>query len=149
MDYGNTPNFELDNFNLDTNEWQNTTPGRDPRAIGNRIISTPENSPFQTPDQLGEVVPSMPPGYEQPGPAPEAAPGPEMPPAPSNAEIAVPAIDEAALKTEDRLDPRAVKVVDEAIHKLNQDGNIADFYDTARNMMETNLENSYNRKLAA
>ena len=148
MDYGKTPNFELDNFNLDTNEWQNTTPARNPRTIGNRIISTPENSPFQTPEQLGEVVPSMPPGYEQPGPQ---QPGPETPPAPLGVEpaIAVPAIDEAALKTDDRLDPRAVKVVDEAIHKLNQDGNIADFYDTARNMMETNLENSYNRKLAA
>ncbi len=53
------------------------------------------------------------------------------------------------IKTEDKLDPRAVKVVDDAIHKLGQDGNIADFYDAARGMMETNLENSYNRKLAA
>ena len=53
------------------------------------------------------------------------------------------------IKTTERLSDDGVKVVDHAVSEFNQNGNAADFYDKVREMMETNLENSYNRKLGA
>ena len=146
MDYGKENNFDLDNLNLDTNEMSwNNTPDRDPRALGNKVISFPE-SPNPTPGpEDNSASPSLDPAITSPQPGeaqPSAAAAPD-----ANGPIVINFSD---LKTkEDRLDPKAVEVVDQAIHKLDQDGNIADFYETARNMTEAHLENSYNRKLAA
>ena len=152
--------FEAEN-NLDLTNAQShwgTSPDRNPRGIGNSAINSsheatpvprPETPKFpeaphitsETPSstpELGQIVPAMPPGYDY-EPSDQTAANPE----------ANQAFDETALKTTDKLDLRAVKIVDDAIAKLNQDGNIADFYNTARGMMETHLDNSYNRKLAA
>ena len=184
MDYGNTNDpqkFEFDQLNLDTDEmsWDSgATPSRDPRALGNKAISTPgntpgnvpintpepapENTPNGAPNNLPESVPGIPNTPEnQLGQIVnlEMPPGVEMPEMPDSLEQKALAeaqilaqtipLDAEAIKTDDQLDPRAVKIVDDAIHKLDQDGNVADFYDAARDMMETNLENSYHRKLAA
>lgn len=151
--------FEAEN-NLDLTNTQShwgASPERNPRNIGNSAItSSSEATPVSRPEipqfpeaprttseslnttpELGQIVPTMPPGYTYEPPSQDTAPD------------AIPEFDESALKTADRLDSRAVKIVDNAIAKLNQDGNIADFYNTARGMMETHLDNSYNRKLAA
>ena len=155
----NENTFEAEN-NLDLTNTQShwgASPERNPRNLGNSAItssgeatpvSRPEipkfpeapraaNESLNTAPELGQIVPAMPPGYAYESPSQNTT------------SDATPGFDEAALKTADRLDSRAVKIVDDAIAKLNQDGNIADFYDTARGMMETHLDNSYNRKLAA
>lgn len=142
----NTSNFETEK-NLDLNSsdisWANSSPDRDLRNLGGSAMNPHESS-----SSLGEKLPSldsrivnleMPPGMKQ------AA-------APNQTEI-INAIETSlnsnAIKTGDRLDSAGVKEIDNAIVKLNQTGDIADFYDTARDAMEINLDNSYNRKLAA
>ena len=58
--------------------------------------------------------------------------------------------DSKAILTEgDHVSKSTLREVDLATAKLGQDGNIADFYSEIRDMMEANLDNSYNRKLAA
>ena len=163
MDNGDTQNFELDQFNLDTTseDWSNSTsPERDNRNLGSKAISLPEASATpgssELPDTLStpnsqespnaatasteQISPSMPPGYEA-TPVGSADT--------TESATAIPEIDNSVIKTEEFLDARAIKVVDNAINKLNQDGDIANFYDTARDMVETNLKNSYNRELGA
>ena len=97
MDNGNTQNFDLDQFNLDTtnekwddktssttNEAQDSANNHDQRAIGNIAITTPENDSdiAQQPDQElnDQAVPiSLPPdqpvnpqeGGQQSQPAPD------------------------------------------------------------------------------
>ena len=83
MDYGNTPqngNFILDNENLNTEDgnWDapqgNLAPERDPRALGNKIMSAPETTPEQpTTPELGQITPAMPPGYADPS-VPDSSP---------------------------------------------------------------------------
>ena len=53
------------------------------------------------------------------------------------------------IKTTDKLGESGIKEVDNVINKFNQDGDVASFYDQVREMMEWNLENSYNRKIAS
>lgn len=171
MDYGNAQKFDLDEYNLNTNEWD-ANPGRDPRAIGSNVISSattpnalpstpnalpgnPDTMPgnpntfLRTPEmattpeasltpELGQIVPAMPPGYTA---EVSQLVQPTQPPLPD--------FDQSALKTTDTLDARAIKIIDDSIAKLDQDGDIADFYNVTRDMMETHLDNSYNRKLAA
>ena len=50
------------------------------------------------------------------------------------------------LKTSEALSPLGVQEVVKAINQLNKDDKIADFYDTARQMMAANLKNSYGDK---
>lgn len=52
------------------------------------------------------------------------------------------------IKTTDRLSEESVRVIDSSIDKFNQNNiDPASFYEEVRNAMETNIENSYNRKL--
>ena len=54
------------------------------------------------------------------------------------------------IRTEgDHIAKSAIKEIQRAEDELSQTGNISNFYDRARQMMQDNLENSYNRKLAA
>ena len=103
---------------------------RNPQTIGNKIINFPNspNSVTEAKEHLGVIEPTMP---------PMAAEETQT---------------QSSLKTdiiEASLDSAGVKEIDKAISKLNRTGNVADFYETARDAMETNLNNSYNRKLAA
>ena len=54
-----------------------------------------------------------------------------------------PAFVESNIKTTEKLESAGIREVDNIIGKLNRDGNIASFYDSARDMMEVNLKNSY------
>ena len=47
----------------------------------------------------------------------------------------------------DHLEKSALAEINAATDKLNQTGNLSDFYDEIRNMTEVNLNNSFNRKL--
>lgn len=51
------------------------------------------------------------------------------------------------IRTKEMLHKEGVKKVDEVISDLGKTGDVADFYETAREMMEQNLENSYGRKM--
>lgn len=144
----NTNNFEAEN-NLDlTNSnisWGNPSPERDLRNIGGRVINSHEavmpgqNETAPSPE-FGKIINlEMPPGAKL-----DNAPKPA-----NQAEIIESSINKSVINTEGRLESAGVKEIDKAISKLNKTGNIADFYDTARDAMEVNLDNSYNRKLAA
>ena len=131
---GNNPEqTELDaKEGLYANEsWQ-----RSPQAVGNKIINFP-NSTIEASDnqsqkeRLGVIEPTMPPTMSE------------------ETQIIEASLDKTALNTEGRLESAGVKEIDKAISKLNRTGNVADFYETTRDAMETNLNNSYNRKLAA
>ena len=67
MDYGKEQKFDLDQYNLDTDEWD-YSPEHDARALGNKVISSPETlttSTAETPKspEPSQISPSMPPGY--------------------------------------------------------------------------------------
>lgn len=166
------------NLDTDEMFWEHgATPSHDSQAIGNKVISTPGNPDSSAQPQSSQPANAQPNQPNHPS-QPNQYANLEMPPGvptpenlsnsgvkietlgnspknsrktPSDADILNQAlsVDLDAIKTEDQLDPRAVETVDKAIHQLDKDGNIANFYDTARDMMETNLKNSYNRKLAA
>ncbi len=145
MDNGKEQKFDLDELNLDTNDMSwDYSPSSDThnmREMGNKAISSPQEAEALPQTEPHDVNPVMPPGYSYPEESPTDVTTETV-----NATIPP---DSKAIKTTDKLDARAVKIIDEAVEKLNQDGDIASFYDAARGMMEANLENSYNRKLAA
>ena len=121
---------------LQSNEsWQ-----RNPQTIGNKIINFPNspNSVTEAKERLGVIEPTMPPMVAE-----ETQTQP-----PLKTDIIEASLDKSALNTEGRLESAGVKEIDKAISKLKHTGNVADFYETARDAMETNLNNSYNRKLA-
>ncbi len=134
MDNEKDQKFELNTPGLDTENtaWSPDPTPRDSREIGSRAI---ENS--------------------DPRPRPEISPAileqSNLPPMPKDTAIVESALDipfdKNALKTTDKLSQTGIEAIDAAVEKLNQDGDIANFYDTARQMMEANLDNSYNRKL--
>ena len=121
------------------------TPEAIPRA------AVPETPHFEAPHPFGEVVNlDMPP--MQPVPVPEAPETPETSQSTANATTSpAPAnINHQAIRTTgDRLSEATVTEIDSLTNKLNQDGNMASFYDDIRDAMESNLDNSYNRKLGA
>lgn len=122
---------------LQSNEsWQ-----RNPQTIGNKIInfSNSPNSVTEAKERLGVIEPTMPPMVAE-----ETQTQP-----PLKTDIIEASLDKSALNTEGRLESAGVREIDKAISKLKHTGNVADFYETARDAMETNLNNSYNRKLAA
>ena len=145
MDYGQTtqpdkePVFSAPSAGEEIN-W-NSPIERDPRHIGNSAINSPEsplnqpeNAPISSTEQIVSI--EMPPGTE-----------PETPPE-NNAtpEPATP-FDKSRIKTGKSLSKDSAQEINKVIGKLNRDGDVASFYDTARDMMEANLENSFNRKL--
>ncbi|MBO7718230.1 hypothetical protein J6S37_01905 [Candidatus Saccharibacteria bacterium] len=137
------------NLDLSNNQADWSAPlERDHRSIGNKAMGAPETSPDQenvnseVPDltNMGKVI-SLDASRRDYNPKEN----------PSTAEVAEQAIsfDRKKIKTGETLEEAGVQEVQNVINKLNQDGNVADFYDTARDMMEANLYNSYKRKLAA
>ena len=137
------------NLDLSNNQADWSAPlERDHRSIGNKAMGAPETSPdkenvnSEVPDltNMGKVI-SLDASRRDYNPKEN----------PSTAEVAEQAIsfDRKKIKTGETLEEAGVQEVQNVINKLNQDGNVADFYDTARDMMEANLDNSYNRKLAA
>lgn len=126
---------------------------RDPKNLGNVAIASsseqaptttelpPENqSPNEMPNKqgLGQIINlEMPPGSEQ---TPE-----------DNTEKA-PTFDRASISTSKKLSRAGLRAIDSVTSKLSKDGDVYDFYEEIRGengLVEANLENSYNRKLAA
>ena len=60
----------------------------------------------------------------------------------------VPTTTPEMIKTGERLNEAGIKKIEKAKSKLNQDDNIADFYDEVRGLMVENLKNSYNREVS-
>ncbi len=70
MDYGKEQKFDLDQYNLDTDEWDSSTkPQHSSNTLGNKAISASESarsiSETNT-SNLGQIIPTMPPGYTEP-----------------------------------------------------------------------------------
>ena len=145
-------NFEVDNLNLNNDQvnWNTAPIERNNQNLGNtamgsveialnpEIINPTEVSNFE---RMGQVVNlEMPPGVDN---EKDMTPG-------QIAEQAL-SFNKKHIKTKERLDDAGVQEVKEAINKLNQDGNITDFYDKIRGengMFTTNLENSYGEMAA-
>lgn len=140
MDYGHTNLENLtpgENPNLG-DQWA-YTPERDNAAIGNKVISSPEDFGMPMPQpqvEYGEIVSTMP-----------AAP--VVPANPGEATVSQPAIyDKTAIRTSgDHLDKTAVGEIKKLEDKLSQDEDLNSFYEEARELTSVNLKNSYNREL--
>lgn len=65
------------------------------------------------------------------------------------AEKAITAFNPEDIRTTDKLDHKTMEAVKTVTDEFNQTGNAEVFYGTIRDMMQKNLENSYDRKLAA
>ncbi|MBR5046111.1 hypothetical protein IKX73_00550 [Candidatus Saccharibacteria bacterium] len=126
------------NFSSDEVNW---TPERDNRSIGNKAIFSGEEVPKS--DAIEILPPPEPPVEDVGDPKQEPSESTELP-------TETPVFDEKLIRTDgDRIARSALVEIEKAEEKLNQTGNVSDFYEEARNMMEKNLENSYNRKLAS
>ena len=152
MDYGqsgqngvkteveNTGNFEP-NVDL-SNEISPSQPGERESRIGNQAMNFPETGDFQEEiapgnPEYGQIIEMTPP------------PGVEISQEQPETESFQDDLNKNAFKTGSKLNPAAIKEIDFAKRKLDQTGDAADFYDKARDAMESNLSNSYDRKLAA
>lgn len=145
MDYGqpkeisNSPEIIKDSPN-GADSWDNSLE-RDPRSIGSAINNLRnKNEQERTPDnaRLGEIIVEMPPNVS-PDDIDRVDP----------AKVIEASFNRTAFKTGDKLDPNGVKEIDKSIAKLEQTGDVAGFYDTAREAMEANIDNSFGRKLGA
>lgn len=159
MDYGHTTppanspefptpnNFEandnLDLTNPETSWDQPVSIEHDKKALGSEALSSLEMPPSSEP-KLGEITPYLPPGAD-----PELFNQPSDDVA-SDTKIVEKSLNPSieSIKTTDRLSDDSVKIIDSSIDKFNQNNiDAADFYEEVRNAMETNIGNSYNRKL--
>lgn len=140
---GNAPvseNISKDNLDLTNNstswniETRHTTEHHG--ELGGRAIRSAELQPFQTQESLpalGEIIDTEPVRQSSP-----------------SAQIEQSSYIPTEIITEgDHISAKTVNQVENELNRLSQTGNIADFYDDIRNMMEANLENSYHRKLGA
>ncbi len=117
--------------NPNENTWD-YSPEHDNKAIGNKIISTPESSPELAPEKFGEILPTSP-----------------IVPATEETVVAAPAFNDNAIKTTgDHLDALAIDEVDRLIDSVDSNnGELAGLNDSLRHMTAVNLDNSFNRKL--
>ena len=133
MDYGKEQKFDLDKYNLDTNEWS-YSPERDARTLGSKIISSSEAEvhPAPAPD------PSlMPPGFSQEPSMP--SPAQASPESSTNSPIA-PLVQKA--RSSEKITFQDAKIVETSVNsELNQTGDIASVYEEVRGPM-TPLEES-------
>lgn len=126
---------EIPSLNLGQSVWQSEHNSREIGNLANRAISSTENSNAMAYDNLpmppmGEIVPI------------EA-------PAQSESSDRAASFNRTTILTVDgHLTGAAIDEIHRAESELSQTGNIANFYDEIRSMMEGNLENSYHRKLA-
>ena len=119
------------NVAISSSETEATTPSVERISI---ITSPYEGLKSNSPEEIVNLA--MPPGMEE-----EILKNVDAEPSPK--------FNKSAIKTDEQLSKSGIKEVDDILMKFRQDSNPADFYDAIRDMMETNLENSYNRKLAA
>ena len=114
------------------------TPNTDPRKFGNNAMNAlgaPGENEIPNMEQFG-----MPPGYQPEQLAPEET---------NDANGSNPKEPTASpvIKTKETLNKEGFKAIEGARHELDRTGDIADFNDKIRKMMEDNLKNSYNREV--
>ena len=151
-----------DNLNINNKEssWNNTSPDRDPRNIGNLAINPQEVS-----NQDGIINEALPqetnPHPEQNNTSPELGKviNLEMPPGmnkgdstkiPDQSEIIEASFDRNVIKTtKSGLEAAAIKEADKVANKkLYKDDDAAGYYDIMRDMAHTNTNNSYGDRSA-
>ncbi len=141
----NSPNPEPDNnLDLSDSNWGNNISDVDKRNIGNIAVRLGNSSAYvndnESNQELGKVIDlEMPTNMEYDAPSYEI----------ESERTIKESFNNDVIRTKDRLDPAGVKEMDRVISRFNQTGNVEKFYDDARAAMEANLDNSYNRKLAA
>ena len=124
------------------------TPETTPETIPETAL---EPSPGTTPDNLGQItdtpegLPIIPPETSPAGPI--ETPTPTNQSGQSNQQHTYKR--ENIRVANDRLTEATITEISNLEEKLNQDGDMASFYDNIRDAMESNLANSYNRKLGA
>ncbi len=132
--------FESENnLDLSNNQvnWQESP--IDNQEIGNKVMSAskeqiiPPDVP-EIPEGLGQIIDLEPPKQA------------------STAQISAEAIarnpyNKEVIKTGETLNKEGIREMDRIVKEFEKDGNAADFYETARDMTETHLNNSYNRVL--
>ena len=141
------PENNLDLTNTAT-EWELPMPDRDNREIGNRAIASAESlnipsEPAANPQEdLSAQIEAI-----TDNKAEQVSINPAI--IQKNNDTTIPQIEEPNIKTDKFLSKEGIAAIDKAKAELDQTGDMASFYCEARDMMEVNLENSYNRKLAA
>ena len=124
----------IPNLNINESVWR---PERDHRDIGENVISSMEITQSDQPQdqnpEMGKIIPLE----------------PTRPPEPAREETSKTANVEVIRTEGDRISKAALSEVRRTEVEFAQTGNASNFYDEVRSMMEANLDNSYNRKLAA
>ena len=135
MDYGKEQKFNLDQYNLDTDEWD-YSPERDARALGNKIISnTPDSLSTPTTEaepllELNQPPSLMPPGYPQEPSQPQSQTTPSPAESPVDSLIA-PLVKKA--QNSEKFTYQDAKIVETSINsELAQTGDIASAYEEVR-----------------
>ena len=139
-----TNNPEINNFesgnNLDLSNrqitWQSASP-ENRQEIGNRVISisSEQNMPPvnpENPPEFGQVIELFPPKTQS---------------SESISTVDNNPYNKKVIKTKDKLNKEGIQEIDKVVKEFERNGNAADFYDIARDMTETHLDNSYNRIL--
>ncbi|MBR3248440.1 hypothetical protein IKF89_00170 [Candidatus Saccharibacteria bacterium] len=140
MDYGKEQKFDLDQYNLDTDEWD-YSPERDARALGNKIISSP-NTPNipgaidTTPPEVKnlpnteQAPPLMPPSYPQEPALPQAQTSPDAAELSMDSPIAL-LVKKA--QSSEKFTYHDAKIAETSINsELAQTGDIATVYEEIR-----------------
>lgn len=127
-------------FNAERAPWE-VAPDRDARALGNKIISTPEKSfeNLQVNEQLGQILPVE--------PAENTSEAPNLQPE-NNAKFNPSLIKEE--KGKKRIGKVALNSTIKVINDFNHDGNTAKLYESVRGkggITETYILGSFDRKL--
>jgi len=143
-------NFEPEN-NLDLDNsvasW-GAVPDRNSRDVGNKAIASAKES-LQTLNsassrgELGLVTDLSTPSQRS---AEDKA---HMPSTYSSIDNQALSADVAEIKTEEHLNASGIAKMDAVINDFEKTGDAATFYESAREMMEINIDSSYGRKLAA
>lgn len=118
--------------------WMNPNAEHNTQDLGNKALFSPENQPDLATNP-GEALVSTE-SYQN-------EPQDNANPALSRDANNNPSLNAATIKTTTTLSSDAVNAIDQAKAKFFQDGDANSFYEQARNYMEENLSNSYNREL--
>ncbi len=123
-------NFELDQFNLNTNEWNLSNPessmSQQPERTERLGSSAIAGAIHEQPPILGQITPTFPPGYD-PAPSPTSETARE-----TAQETVNLATIRQKLQTDRGLNSTDIKIIDSVVADLNRSGDIDNFYEQIR-----------------
>ncbi len=123
-------NFELDQFNLNTNEWNLSNPessmSQQPERTERLGSSAIAGAIHEQPPVLGQITPTFPPGYD---PAPSPTPETVQEAVQETANLAT---IRQKLQADRGLNSADVKIIDSVVADLNRSGDIDNFYEQIR-----------------